>query len=220
MIYTTFLGGHKSRVFESMIKLYRRKVYFGTQPLDAGEGDVHQVIPVRAGDVVLGTWIDVKEAAPVDATIDLGYGTIPNYWGNGLSLDAVGIAPTILNQVATLYPYAIASGLQEAIDVVVNGASYNDQVTVSPDNVDIADMVLTGHVISPNTVAVRIINVTGGELDAPSIAATIVVNKAPLASQPVIFANEDTIDMKATTDTQNVNISSGSVEVCALILRT
>ena len=219
MIYTTFLGGHKMRVFESMVKLYRRKIYFGEQALDAGEGDVHRIIPVETGDVVLSAWVNIKEVAPVNATIDLGYGTIPNYWGNGLPLDAVGIAPTILNQAATLYPYAIVSGLQEAIDVDVDGASYNDHVVVSPEGADIADMVLTGHVISPNVVAVRIINVTGGELDAPSVAATIIVNKAPLASQPVIFAGADTIDIKATTDTKDVNISSGVIEVCALILR-
>lgn len=220
MIYTTFLGGHKARVFEGTTKLYRQKVYFSTQFLDAGDSDVHQVIPVKAGDVVLAAWIDIKEAAPSNATVDLGYGTVVNYWGNGLPLDAVGIASTILSQSATLYPYAIASGLQEAIDVDVDGASYNDQVMVSPDGADIADMVLTGHVISPNTVAVRIINVTGGILDAPSIATNIVVNKAPLASQPVVFTGADTIDIKATTDTKDVNISSGSIEICALILRT
>jgi len=219
MIYNDFLGGVRQHVIENAEKLIRRRVYFGTQSLDAGDGDVHQVFYVNPNDIVLDVWADVITAAPTNATIDIGYGGITNFWGNGLAIDAVGVARKIVSGTTTWNPPVIEDKSEVTIEIEIDGASLGDQVMVS-GNIDMADMGLSGYVISPNYVAVQLANNTGGILDIlQDIDISVFVNKAPLAPVQKTFTANDTIDIKATTDTEDVNISSGVLDLYMRVLR-
>lgn len=220
MLFNTFLREYKVTKTPGVVELHRNKVYFASQALDAGDGDVHQVLNVRAGNIVLAAWVDVQTVCPVGSTIDLGYGTVVNYWGNGLALDAVGKAPTIFSATATLKPYNLRDKNQETVSLRIAGVGFNDHVSVAPDGADVADVAFSGYVEETNYVAIRTTNLTGDySLDLPTVSAHVVVNKAPLAGASVVFASADTIDIKATTDTDDVNINSGSLFVYALIVR-
>jgi len=221
MIYKTFMASQPEFETTKRLNVWRRRVYFGTQSLDAGEGDVHRVFHVKAGDVVLNVWLDVITACPANSTVDVGYGTVVDYWGNGMPLDATGNVKQMLVQNTNLYPYLLTQGNQEAIDIEVDGAAFNDSVVVTPDDTDIADMVFMGHVSWANMVTIRMMNLADTELkiyDTP-VTAKIIVDKAPLAKRPLVFGSADTIDLKATTDTADVNINSGVVDVYALVVR-
>jgi hypothetical protein len=58
----------------------------------------------------------------------------------------------------------------------------------------------------------------GLELDAQPHTASEVGTAA--VNKPLYFSAADTIDMKATTDTADVNLSTGKLNLCALICRT
>jgi hypothetical protein len=49
-------------------------VDLANQTLDAGEGDIAQVIPIPAGTVVLSAWIRIITAETANGTLDLGMG--------------------------------------------------------------------------------------------------------------------------------------------------
>jgi len=218
--YNTFLRDYKVKKADSAIELRRQKVFFATKSLDAAGGDVHQVIDVRADEVVLDAWVDVQTACPANATIDLGYGTVVNYWGNGLALDSTGKVATILSATATLAPYNLRDKNQETVSLRVAGACFNDHVSVAPDGADVADVAFSGYVEAANYVAIRTTNITGDySLDLPTISANVIINKAPLRGSPLHFSAADTIDIKATTDIADVDINSGSLFVYALIVK-
>ena len=220
MIYTTFLDNSRTHRKESPLLLMWNKIYFATKALDAGEGDLHQVMHIQADDIVLNAWIKVITACPANATVDLGYGTVQNYWGNGLALDAVGHAATILTGTAAIETHNLPNKNQLEIDVVIDGAAFNDHVMISPNDEAASDLVLAGHVSWANRVTIRVLNLIEGTSYLPGdLNAQIIVNKAPLAAKPLVFSSSDTIDIKATTDTADVNISSGVIEVYALVAR-
>ncbi len=220
MLFDTFLRDFKVTKTPGVVELHRNKVFFASWPLDAGTADVLPVLNVRAGDIVLDAWVDVQTVCPVNSTIDLGYGSVVNYWGNGLALDVIGKAPTVYSSTATLTPYNLRDKNQETVSFVVNGASLNDHVLISPDGVDVADVMFSGYVEEANYVAIRTTNITGDyALDLPTVSANVVVNKAPFRGMPWTVTAADTIDIKATTDTADVNINSGILFVYALVIR-
>lgn len=123
-------------------------INFSAQTLDAGDADVAQVLHIRRGTYIFNVWINVVQACPTSSTIDLGYGSDTDYWGNALPLDTVGL-------VAQKY-------------------------------------------IVTETASMRVIG-----------------DRSPFAGVPVYFSSADTIDIIATVDTADVNISSGKIEVVA-----
>ncbi len=225
MIYRTFLSEHRTDKYEGRITVLKRRVFFAEQAIrptgDAGIGETHEVLLVENGWIVLSAWVNVKDPSPINTTVDLGYGPVPNYWGNGLAIDSIGRSDSMLTSSVTAYMEDVLVATEQfTTEFIVNGASYGDHVSVSSTNdADVADVTLTGFVISPNIVAVTIINTTEGELSLPTLALDLLVNKAPLSGQPVLLTSGDTIDITATTDTKDVDIDSGVTEVCALVAR-
>lgn len=147
--YTDFVDGTYKNpnpvVRSDRLAILRAKVDFGHQALDAGLGDVHQVLDIPAGTYVLKVWVTTDTAVPhatqsPGATIDVGYGTDPDYWGDGLKIQTAGI-----------------TGI-------------------------------------PST------------------------HTSDLSSLPLYFSSADTIDIKATTDTADIDLSAGVIYVNALVL--
>lgn len=82
------------------------------QTLDAGDGDIAQVIPIPAGTTVLACWLRVITAETANGTCDLGYGG-SNQWGDALALDTA--AGGILGATHDWVPIYFASA--DTIDV-------------------------------------------------------------------------------------------------------
>jgi len=219
-IYQTFLNHNIQRHKDRVRLLQKGGINFTNQSLDAGAGDVHEVIAIKPGTVVLSAFVTVNTAAPTNSTIDLGYGSVPNYWGTGLPIDTAGYASTIRAATQTVYPPdKIMGGDQWNTEVAVTGALYGDSVTVqSANDVDVADIALNGNVFRPGVVTVNLVNMSKGELSLPTMSLNVVVNRAPMIANPVLFGSSDTIDITATTDVQDVNITSGIISVKALVI--
>lgn len=84
------------------------------QNLDAGNGDVAEVIPIPAGTTVLAAWIRIITAETTNGTVDLGYGGSVNAWGDALAVDSA--ANSILGATHDWVPVYFASA--DTIDVV------------------------------------------------------------------------------------------------------
>ena len=82
------------------------------------------------------------------------------------------------------------------------------------------DLSLSGYVSDVNTANAILGNWTGGSVDVVSGTLTAYVDKAPLANAPVLLTTSDTIDIKATIDTADVNIITGVIEVNVLVMST
>jgi len=200
----------------------RQKIYFTNDPLDAGRGLLHKAINVLQGDIVTAVWLDVVDACPENATVDIGYGSVPNYWGNGVVLDTAGPVGNILT-ASDVWGFDQLQGMGrgggDSIEIEVAGATWGDHVSVIPSD-EVLGMLLTGNVIHPNRVEVTMTNITDDKvLNPDKMTFTVVVNKAPLAGVPWMVQSADTIDVKATTDLEDVDINSGAIDVFAKIIR-
>lgn len=195
-----------------------KTIKFANVSMDAGLADVQTIIDIPASTLVVGSWVRVLTACTANATIDLGYGSDVNYWGNGLPLDATGIVPTQLTGTVTWDAAAIADGDEEAKDITVDGASFGDSVFVDFGAIDVADLALVAQVTAANTVTAQLLNNTGGAPNLASTTTTVYVNKAPRATAPLLFTSADTIDIIATTDTEDINLTSGVIKVVALCI--
>lgn len=84
------------------------------QTLDAGEGDIAQVLLVPAGTTVIDAWLRIITAETANGTVDLGYGGAVNHWGNALAVDGTAgtIAATALRSVPVHF------GSADTIDLV------------------------------------------------------------------------------------------------------
>jgi hypothetical protein len=223
--YTLFIDGTlrnpiTQQVIEinKYLRVYRNMVDFASQAIDAGLSDVCQVLQLPKNIMVLQAWLRVVSACPANATADFGYGSDPDYFGNGLALDAIGIAGTMLTGSETWDPSAIADGNEETKDITVNGASLGDIVQCS-FSLDVADLGLTGAVVAADTVTAQLWDNAGGaDINLGSGTVIAYVNKAPLAINPLLLTASDTLDLVATTDTADVNLSSGIVEAYALVM--
>lgn len=66
------------------------------QTLDAGDGDVAQVINIPADTYVVQVLLRTITAETASGTVDLGSGLDPDQWGDALAIDAAaGIVQTI-----------------------------------------------------------------------------------------------------------------------------
>ncbi|MDY6827236.1 MAG: hypothetical protein SVV67_08735 [Bacillota bacterium] len=161
----------------------------------------------------MASWATVETAGTTAATIDLGYGTDPDYFGNALKVDATGHCRTTLSGRLIWNAPEVADDTTETNEIEIAGARYGDHVTVS-SGMDLADMVLTGEVIHPDWVAVHLTNQTGGALNLASQVLDVAVNKAPQMASPIVMAAADTIDVTA-----NEAITTGVLIVSAVIIR-
>jgi hypothetical protein len=82
------------------------------QTLDAGNGDIAQVIPIPAGTTVMAAWLRVITAETANGTVDLGYGG-SNQWGNALAVDSA--AGSILGATNSWVPIYFATA--DTIDI-------------------------------------------------------------------------------------------------------
>lgn len=125
---------HDVTLHENRVRVERNILDFSLQNLNAGDSDVGQAITIPAMTTVLNARVRVITAETASGTIDLGYGTNPDQWGDGIAVDTI------------------------------------------------------------NTIV--------GGIDAP-----------------VYFAAADTIDVVATTDTADVDLTIGKIEVLAFMLK-
>lgn len=202
----------KMRETLAPVRLFEKTIHFGVT--NAAADDVFPVIPLIAGDVVIAAWVNVITACTADATIDLGYGSDIDYYGNALQVDAVGHCRTMLNGSLAWNVMEIPHGIEETNEVQIPGARFGDHVTIS-SGMDLADMSLSGEVLRDDIVTVRLTNNTGGTLDLlHSQTLDVAVNKAPQMASPFVVPAGDTIDVTA-----NTAITSGKITVSALIIR-
>lgn len=204
---------------EDWITVRRNIINCARQNLDAGDGDVAQCVNIPAGTTVLDAWVRVITAETANATLDLGYGSDVDYWGNALAMDSTGIAPAILHASSTWNAATIADGNELATDVTVAGAVLGDVVYVSAA-LDVADLTLVGAVTAADTVTLQLGNWTGGNIDLVSFTYHIYVDKAPLRRLPLYFASADTIDVVATTDVADVDFDACVFEVVVIMRKT
>jgi hypothetical protein len=71
---------------EDEMFILRNIVDFSKQTLEAGEGDIAQVLAVPAGTTVVSCWLRVITAETTSGTVDLGYAA-NNTWGDALAVD-------------------------------------------------------------------------------------------------------------------------------------
>jgi hypothetical protein len=76
----------ETTLHENEIVVRRNIVDFSLQTLDAGEGDIAQVLKIPAKTTVLRAGIRVITAETANGTVDLGYGGGVDEWGAGVSL--------------------------------------------------------------------------------------------------------------------------------------
>uniref|UniRef100_A0A6H1ZRU7 Putative structural protein n=1 Tax=viral metagenome TaxID=1070528 RepID=A0A6H1ZRU7_9ZZZZ len=207
------------QAYETYPFVRRNIVDLSLRSLDAGEADVGQVINIPANTWVLDVWVRVITAETANGSIDLGYGSDVDYWGNALAIDATGQVATTLHASSTWDAGSINDGDETAQDVTVDNAALGDIVACSLE-VDVADLALTAQVTVANNVALQLNNNTGGAIDLASTTYHIYVNKAPMRWQPLYFSAADTIDIKATTDFADVNLDGAKLEVCAIMLKS
>lgn len=188
------------------------------QTIDAGDGDVAQVVQVPAETLVLDCFLQATTAETADATCNLGYGTDPDYWGANLNLDVTGAVPTVLTGSDTWDAASIADGDEEAKEITVAGAALGDKVSAIP-SIDVADLGVVASVTAEDTVTVLLMNNTGAAVDLASMTMTVVVDKGNKRGQPLYFSSADTIDITATTVNGDVDIDGFQGYVIATMLR-
>ena len=210
MIYN-MVNVSRQREFFLRPRLIEKRINFATK--NAAADDVFEVVPVLSGDVVLAAWVNVVGACTANATIDLGYGTDPDYFGKKMLVDTLGHCRTVLSDSLTWDAYEIDDKSELTNEIEITGARYGDHVSVA-SGMDLADMSLTGEVIHPDWVAVHLVNNTGGRLNLASQSMDVVVEKAPHMTCPLNVGASDTIDITA-----NNAITAGKLRVSVLILR-
>jgi hypothetical protein len=201
------------------MRIYKHEVNLASSTLDAGDADVGEVVLLPKNCLVLKAWIRVVTACPTNSTVDLGYGSDVDYWGNALPLDGTGVVGSVITASETWDPGSIDDGNEEAEEVTVDSAASSDVVTFVFSN-PLLDLALTGYVKAANTTNAVLGNWTGGSIDLASGTLTAYVDKAPLANAPVLLTSSDTIDIKATIDTADVDIVTGVIEVNVLVMST
>jgi len=226
--YTKWIDGTlKNPISQKVIeindymRIYKHQINFASQTLDAGDADVAEILLLPKNTMVLKAWIRVVTACPTSTSVDLGYGSDVDYFGNVLRLDSTGILGTkILSTATTWDPASISDGDEEAKSVVITSSATGDVVAFTFG--DVQDLQLTGEnsADAVTTITAVLSNSTGGSIDLPSGTLVGIVDKAPLSGVPLLLSSSDTIDIKATTEIADVNISSGVIEVNALVMST
>lgn len=193
-----------------------QQVDFSLQNLNAGNGDVLRTLQVPAETLVLNSWIRMLTAATDDGTVDLGYGSDVNYWGNGLVLDSARQVPSMLTGTVARTTSSISDGDSDTKSVTIADATFGDICTVNL-GVDSIDLTVHAYVQAADTVEVTMHNSSGAGRD-PVGTFEIFVDKAPRAKHPLLFSSADTIDLKATTDIADADIITGIAEVKAVCI--
>lgn len=113
---------------DNLLTIKRIIVDCSKQTLDAGVGDVGQVLPIEAGETVIAAWLRVITAETANGTVDLGLAG-SNEYGNALAVDSA--AGTILGGVNDWVPayFAAADTLDvtattDTADVDIDGAKF------------------------------------------------------------------------------------------------
>ena len=142
----------KTKSYGADLEVWQTNIDFSMDSLDAGLGDVAQVLRVPASAWVLMAFLKVIKKCPANSTVNFGYGGDADYFGHSLPISTVGSVP---------------------LKTVLANAGLT----------------------------------------------TIFKDYAPMMGSPLYFSAVDTLDLTATTEGADVNISSGIVEVNALIWR-
>lgn len=219
--YSTYINGtygspQTTHKLGKAMYILAQQVNFAKQNLDAGDGDVLRVLQVPAETLILKAWIRMITAGTTNATVDLGYGTDVNYWGNGLVLDSARVVPAMLVGTVARGSAGIDDGNSDTKSATIADATFGDICTVNLP-ADGLDCTTFANVQSADTVEVYIHNSAGTSRD-PVGTYEIFVDKAPRAKVPLLMSSADTIDLKATTDIANADISAGIAEVKALCI--
>ncbi len=193
-----------------------QQVDFSLQNLDAGLGDVLRVLQLPPETLVLASWVRMLTAGTTNGSVDLGYGSDVNYWGNGLVLDSARLVPSMLVGTVARTTATINDGADDTKSVTIADSTFGDTCTVN-FSVDAIDLTMYAYTQAADTVEVTMHNSAGAGRD-PIGTFEIFVDKAPRAKTPLLFASADTIDLTATTDIADANIVAGVAEVKALCI--
>ena len=213
--------GQKVIEINPYMRVYTHQINFADRTLDAGDADVGEIILLPKNCMVLKAWIRVLTAAPTNSTVDLGYGSDVDYFGNALPIDATGVSGSIIVGTDTSWdPSSISDGDEEADNVTVDGAATGDVVRFQFEK-DLQGLVLTGCVPTVNTATAILSSHDATAVDLESGTVTAIVDKSPLGSVPLLLTSSDTIDIKATEAAgSSVDIITGEIEVIALVMST
>jgi len=193
-------------------RLFEKKLDFSLS--NAAAEDVFQMIPVLANDAVLACWVEVLTACTMNTTIDLGYGSDVDFFGNAMLVESAGKVSPIVTGTLTWDKYEIENKSEQTNELEVESVRFGDQVSVMP-SMDCANLSVSAEVMHKDWVAVHLVNNTGGQLNLDgNLSVYVTVNKAPNMHLPLIFTSGDTLDVIA-----NEAITSGIIKVCALIIR-
>lgn len=193
-----------------------QQVNFASQNLAHASADVLRVLQIPAETLVLNAWIRMLTAGTTNGTVDLGYGSDVDYWGNGLVLDSIRLVPAMLVGTVARGSSSISDGDSDTKSATIADATFGDTCTVNLP-ADGLDCTVSANVRDPDTVEVYIHNSASAPRD-PIGTFEIFVDKAPRAKVPLLFSSADTIDLIATTDIASVNIAAGIAEVKALCI--
>lgn len=227
--YTTYLDKPKFRrewTFAPNHKLVRVTVNFAEQTLDASASDVQQLITVPANTMVLRCWPVVTTAGTNNASVHLGYGSDPNYWGNAIAIDNTGCNIVLVANSAARTTSAIVDGASETTAAITaDGAAYGDTVSLgfSAGNTLLTAgsklINLTTAVVGANSVMIVMDNETGANVD-PVGTFTVYVNKAPRGHIPIVLSTSasDTIDITAVVNAADADPAAGIMDIYAELL--
>jgi len=132
--YTDFVDGTYKNPLVSVnadrMYILRGKVDFAHQNMNAGDADVIQALDIPAGAHVLKVWIVTltrtgdSSGNQTNVSLDLGYGSDVDYWGDGLYVstpDASYTATTLTDDQSSV-PLYFSAGDTIDVKATTNGA--------------------------------------------------------------------------------------------------
>lgn len=169
------------------ITVVRNYIDCTQQSIDAGDGDVAQVVQVPAETLVLDCFLHATTAETADATCDLGYGSDADYWGANLNLDVTGAVPTILTGSTTWDAGSIAAapamlsgtatwdaGSIPSAPAMLSGTATWDAAAIAMGSMEAKDITVTGAAVGDRVIVTPSIDVTDLTLTATVTAANTV----------------------------------------------
>lgn len=215
-------SANKRRIWDGGFEfIVSQGISFKTNPLNAGTGTPIAALRLKEGDLVKMVWVDVVQACPSLSTIDVGNAVVTNYWGNALRLDSTGQCAYMLSATKPWDFDSIAKGESDVCEVEVPNAVPGDSVTAYASAYT-NELRLSCQVIAKDHVEVTATNLAPDIVIKPGeLTYTVIVNKAPMALAPYLVTTSALdVELRATTDLMDVDITSGAIVVYADVIRT
>ena len=177
--------------------------------------NILQALSIGANTLVLQAGIDVLTAEGGTLTLDLGDGTDPDGWLDGINGNSAALnLYKTLHGTGTLDPTSLIDGAGETLEITVTGAALGDFVRVAAPY-DLQDLTVSAYVSAADTVQVRIQNESTATVDLASG-----VWKAEVTSGTALY-NRSGGKLYTSADTLDVIVNdaadAGKIRVFAII---